>query len=44
MRYQMKQRLWTLGEKFTIKDETGQDVFFVEGKILSLGDKLSFCS
>ena len=42
MRYVMKQKLWALGDDFTIKDEAGNDRFFVDGKALSLGDKLSF--
>ena len=42
MRYVMKQKLWSLGADFTIKDAAGQDRFFVDGRALSLGDKLSF--
>ena len=42
MRYVMKQKLWALGDDFTIKDEAGNDRFLVDGKALSLGDKLSF--
>ena len=42
MRYVMKQKLFAWGDDFTIKNEDGQDVFFVDGKALSLGDKLSF--
>ena len=42
MRYQMKQKLWALGDDFTIKDAAGSDVFFVDGKAFSFGDKLSF--
>jgi uncharacterized protein YxjI len=38
----MKQKLWSWGDDFTIKDEAGQDRFFVDGKAISLGDKLSF--
>jgi LURP-one-related len=38
----MKQKLWAWGDDFVIKDEAGQDRFFVDGKALSLGDKLSF--
>jgi len=40
--YLMKQKLWALGDDFTIKDNEGQDVFFVDGKAFSIGDKLSF--
>jgi uncharacterized protein YxjI len=42
MRYVMKQKLFAWGDDFTIKTEDGQDVFFVDGKAFSLGDKLSF--
>ena len=42
MRYQMTQKLFSLGDDFTIKDATGVDVFFVDGKAFSMGDKLSF--
>ncbi|HSU66040.1 MAG TPA: LURP-one-related family protein, partial [Tepidisphaeraceae bacterium] len=41
MRYVMKQKLWAWGDDFTIKDESGADRFFVDGKALSFGDKLS---
>ena len=41
MRYRMKQKLFALGNDFTVKDDAGNDVFFVDGKALSLGDKLS---
>ena len=42
MQYQMKQKLFALGNDFTIKDSEGNDVFYVDGKAFSLGDKLSF--
>ena len=42
MRYVMKQKLLAWGDDFTIRDENGQDRFFVDGKALSFGDKLSF--
>jgi uncharacterized protein YxjI len=41
-KYVMKQKVWTLGDKFVIKDETGNPVFYVKGKVFSVGDKLSF--
>jgi uncharacterized protein YxjI len=40
--YIMRQRLWTLGDQFIIKDERRRPVFFVKGKFFSIGDKLSF--
>jgi len=42
MRYLMKQKLFSWGDDFLIKDENGRDVFFVDGKAFSLGDQLSF--
>jgi uncharacterized protein YxjI len=42
MKYVMRQKLLSFGDDFTIKDEQGQDAFFVDGKALSFGDKLSF--
>ncbi len=42
MRYVMKQKLFSWGDDFTIKNETGQDVFFFDGKAFSFGNKLSF--
>ena len=42
MRYVMRQHLWSFGDDFTVKDETGQPHFRVDGHAFSLGDKLSF--
>lgn len=42
MIYVMKQRLFSWGDDFVIKDETGQDRFFVDGKAFSLGNQLLF--
>jgi uncharacterized protein YxjI len=42
MRYMMKQKLFSWGDDFTIRNEAGEDVFFVDGKAFSFGDKLSF--
>src|SRR5947209_13270783 len=42
MRYMMKQKLFSWGDDFTIKNDAGQDVYFVDGRALSIGDKLSF--
>lgn len=41
MRYVMKQKILTLTDQFTIKDDKGKDVYQVKGKLISLGDKLS---
>jgi uncharacterized protein YxjI len=42
MQYQMKQKLFALGDDFTIKNATGADAYFVDGKAFSLGSQLSF--
>jgi uncharacterized protein YxjI len=42
MRYQMTQKMFSLGDDFLIKDDEGNDAFLVDGRALSLGDKLSF--
>jgi len=38
----IEQKIWALGADFSIKDETGKDVYLVDGEVLSFGDKLSF--
>lgn len=40
MRYFMKQKVFSWKDKFTIKDEAGNDCYFVEGEVFSLGHKL----
>jgi len=42
MRYMMKQRLFTWGDTFIIKDAREQDVFQVHGKVFSIGHQLAF--
>lgn len=42
MRYIMKQKLFSWGDDFTIKDEDGKDIYFVDGKAFSFGKQLSF--
>ena len=42
MRYLMKQKLFSWGDDFRIKNEAGDDVFFVDGRAFSIGNKLSF--
>jgi len=42
MRYVMKQKLFSFGDDFYIRDENGNDVFFVDGKSFTFGDQLSF--
>ena len=42
MRYILKQKLFSLGDDFYIRDENEQDVYFVDGKFVHIGDQLSF--
>jgi uncharacterized protein YxjI len=42
MRYVLKQKFWSWGDDFTIRDEQGHDAFLVDGRAFSWGDKLSF--
>ena len=42
MRYVIKQKWLSIGDKYYIRNADGEDVFFVKGRALSLGDKLSF--
>ncbi len=42
MRYQLRQKLLSFGDDYVIKDETGREVFYVDGKVFAIGDKLSF--
>lgn len=42
MRYVMKQKFWSWGDDFVIRDENGRDAFIVDGRAFSWGDKLSF--
>ena len=42
MRYVMKEKIISWGDDFKIRDESGRDVFYVDGQVFSFGDKLSF--
>ena len=42
MRYVLREKLLSWGNDFVIKDESGRDAYFVDGKAFSFGDKLSF--
>ena len=42
MRYVMREKIFSFGDDFTIKDETGVDRFKVDGKVFTIGNKLSF--
>ncbi len=39
-RYQIRQKIFSFAEKFTIRDEQGQAAFSVRAKAFSLGRKL----
>lgn len=41
MKYFVKQKVFSIGDKFTIKNESDQDCFQVMGKVFSLGNKLT---
>jgi uncharacterized protein YxjI len=41
-RYQMRQKLVAIGDDFYIKNESGQNIFKVDGKVLRVRDKLVF--
>ena len=40
MQYLMRQKVFSLGDDFVIKDLQGNDRFIVDGKVFSLGSKL----
>ena len=42
MRYVLKQKLFSWGDDFYIRDEGGRDVYFVDGTAFTIGDQLSF--
>lgn len=41
MKLYIKQRVFTLGERFYVKDEFGNDVYYVEGSFLRIPKKFS---
>jgi uncharacterized protein YxjI len=42
VRYLMRQRILSWGDDFTIKDADGHERYYVDGKVFSFGNKLSF--
>lgn len=40
MKLYIKQKVFSWGAKFSVKDETGNDKYFVEGEVFSWGKKL----
>lgn len=41
MRYKIRQKIFSFGDNFTIKNENDEPMFIVKGKVFALGDKLS---
>jgi len=37
----MKEKVFALGDDFTIRDESGTEQYYVDGKVFTIGDKLS---
>lgn len=42
MLYQMKQKMMCFGDDFIIRDQSGREMYYVDGKVLSIRDSLSF--
>ena len=42
MRFVLKHKLLSFGDDFYVRDESGNNVYFVDGKAFSFGDQLSF--
>ena len=42
MRYVLQQKLLSWGDDYYIRDDAGNEVYFVDGKAFSIGDQLSF--
>ena len=42
MRFVMKQKFLSWGDDYVIKDADGNDAYHVDGKVMTIGDKLSF--
>lgn len=40
MRYVLKEKLFDLGDDYAIRDESGREVYRIDGKVLAIGDKL----
>ncbi|API90217.1 hypothetical protein BKP56_01900 [Marinilactibacillus sp. 15R] len=40
VKYYIKQKVFSLKEQFTVKNEDEQDAYYVEGKLFTLGSKL----
>ena len=38
----MRRKLFSFGDRYAIRNESGQEMYFVEGEVFTLGNKLSF--
>ena len=38
--YYMKQKVWTIGDQFIVKDHFDKPMFYIKGKIFTFGDRL----
>ena len=43
MKLYIKEKVFSWGDKFTVKDEHGNDKYFVQGEVFSWGKKLHVC-
>ena len=44
MKFYIKQKVFTIGDKFTVYDENGNDAFYIEGEFFTLGRKFHLFS
>jgi uncharacterized protein YxjI len=42
MRYIMRERILSWGDDFRIRTDAGEDAYYIDGKVFSFGNKLSF--
>jgi len=40
MKYKIRQRIFSFGDNFVIKNEFDEDKYIVQGRVFALGDKL----
>ena len=44
MRYKMREKIWSLRDRYAIRTPDDEERFVIEGKLLSIGKKLTFSS
>lgn len=42
MRYLLKQKVFSWGDDFVVKNQNGEEVFYIDGKAFTLAEKLAF--